>query len=163
MDTSSFSTISGCGHPSPSDSSRKGPHLLAIGMSEEVKSVALTECRRGRRRAESAAVGSDPDAGMPLACSLIATDTMDGSFARRFAGRLERAKLAIGNSATTSIEVHINSFCNAHARWLASGTTTGTSTAPLPRTKLLLLTSLMPLQSSAYVLCLTALSMPHQP
>jgi hypothetical protein len=125
--------------------------------------MALTECPRGRRGAESAAAGSGPDAVMPLACSLIAMSTMDGSFARRFAARLKRAKLVIGNNATTSIEVQINSFCNAAARWLASGTTTGTSTAPLPRTNLLRLTSLMPLQSSAYLLCLTALSMPHQP
>src|SRR5215831_16703703 len=121
MDISSFQRISGCSHRWPSDSSRKGPHLLAIGMSEEVKSVALTECRR--RRAESAAAGSGPDAGMPLACSPFGTDTMDDSFARRFARRLERGKLAIGNNATTSIEVHINSFYNAAARCLASGTT----------------------------------------
>ena len=125
--------------------------------------MALTECHRGRRRAESAAAGSGPDAGMPLACSPFGTDTMDDSFARRFARRLERGKLAIGNNATTSIEVHINSFCNAAARCLASGTTTGTLTAPLPRTNLLRLTSPMPFQSSAYLLCLTALSMTHQP
>ena len=125
--------------------------------------MALTECRRGRRGAESAAAGTGPDAGMQLAYSLIARDTMDGSFARRFAGRLKRGKLAIGNNATTSIEVRIDSFCNAAARWLASGTTTGTLTAPLPGINLLRLTSPMPFQSSAHQLCLTALSMPHRP
>lgn len=112
--------------------------------------MALTECHRGRRRAESAAPGAGPDGRTMLAWSLIATDTMDGSFARRFAGRLERGKLPIGNSATTSIEVHINSICNATAQWPASGTTTGTLTAPLPRTNLLRFTSTMPFQSSAH-------------
>ena len=125
--------------------------------------MAPTECRRGRRRAESAAPGSSPDAGMPLARSPIARHTMDGSFARRFAGRLERGTLPIGTSATTSIEVHINCSCNAAARWLASGTTTGTSAAPLPRTNLLRLTSPMPFQSLPHEPWLTVLSMPHQP
>lgn len=143
--------------------------MLAIGMSEEVKSVALTECRRGRRRAEPAAAGSGVDTGMPLACSLIARDTMDGSFVPRFAGRLERGTLPIGIKATTSIEVHINPFCNAAARWLASGTSSRVPsghahlTAPLPRINLLRLTSPMPFQSLAHLLCLTALSMPDQP
>src|SRR5215471_17611526 len=111
--------------------------------------MALTECHHGRRRAEAAAPGAGPDARTMVTWSMIATDTIDGSFARGLGGRLKRVELPIGNNATTSIEVRINSFCNAAARWLASGTTTGTLTAPLPRTNLLRLTSTMPFQSSA--------------
>jgi hypothetical protein len=98
-----------------------------------------------------------------LARSLIAESTMDGLFVQRFAGRLERGTLHIGNVATASIEVHLNSVCNLRVQWLASLAEAWRSAPLPPRDASPRIISPMLFRSPSDQLSLTALSMSHQP